>query len=83
MNPKKGKKREKRNVQIGVAHIQASFNNTVQSGQNIFVHYPGLELAAKLGVQMLNQTQLQNIQLFEHIYLAAQTLQRFQHIVHF
>jgi small subunit ribosomal protein S11 len=29
MNPKKGKKREKRNVQIGVAHIQASFNNTV------------------------------------------------------
>jgi small subunit ribosomal protein S11 len=29
MNAKKGKKREKRNVQIGVAHIQASFNNTL------------------------------------------------------
>ena len=29
MGTKKGKKREKINVQIGVAHIQASFNNTI------------------------------------------------------
>jgi small subunit ribosomal protein S11 len=26
---KKGKKREKKNVQVGIAHVQASFNNTV------------------------------------------------------
>jgi small subunit ribosomal protein S11 len=29
MGNKKGKKREKKIVQIGVAHIQASFNNTI------------------------------------------------------
>jgi small subunit ribosomal protein S11 len=29
MGNKKGKKREKKMVQIGVAHIQASFNNTI------------------------------------------------------
>jgi small subunit ribosomal protein S11 len=29
MGSKKGKKREKKMVQIGVAHIQASFNNTI------------------------------------------------------
>ncbi len=29
MGIKKGRKREKKNVQIGVAHIQASFNNTL------------------------------------------------------
>jgi len=29
MGTKKGKKREKKVVQIGVAHIQASFNNTI------------------------------------------------------
>ena len=29
MGVKKGKKREKKNVQIGIAHIQASFNNTI------------------------------------------------------
>ena len=29
MSIKKGRKREKKNVQIGVAHIQASFNNTL------------------------------------------------------
>jgi small subunit ribosomal protein S11 len=29
MNAKKSKKREKRNVQVGIAHVQASFNNTV------------------------------------------------------
>jgi len=29
MSMKKGKKREKKNIQIGVAHIQASFNNTI------------------------------------------------------
>jgi small subunit ribosomal protein S11 len=29
MSTKKGKKREKKNVQVGVAHIQASFNNTI------------------------------------------------------
>jgi small subunit ribosomal protein S11 len=29
MSTKKGKKREKKNIQIGVAHIQASFNNTI------------------------------------------------------
>ncbi|HTN44124.1 MAG TPA: 30S ribosomal protein S11 [Nitrospiria bacterium] len=29
MGSKKGKKREKKIVQVGVAHIQASFNNTI------------------------------------------------------
>jgi small subunit ribosomal protein S11 len=29
MGNKKGKKREKKMVQIGIAHIQASFNNTI------------------------------------------------------
>jgi len=29
MGAKKGKKREKKNVQVGIAHIQASFNNTI------------------------------------------------------
>ena len=29
MSAKKGKKKEKKNIQIGVAHVQASFNNTV------------------------------------------------------
>jgi len=29
MGSKKGKKREKKIVQIGIAHIQASFNNTI------------------------------------------------------
>lgn len=29
MGVKKGKKREKKNVQVGIAHIQASFNNTI------------------------------------------------------
>lgn len=29
MSGKKGKKKERKNVQIGVAHIQASFNNTI------------------------------------------------------
>ena len=29
MGSKKGKKKEKKNIQVGVAHIQASFNNTV------------------------------------------------------
>ena len=28
MGVKKGRKRERKNIQIGVAHIQASFNNT-------------------------------------------------------
>ena len=29
MGSKKGKKREKKTVQVGIAHIQASFNNTI------------------------------------------------------
>jgi len=29
MSIKKGKKKERRNVQSGVAHVQASFNNTI------------------------------------------------------
>jgi small subunit ribosomal protein S11 len=29
MGIKKGKKREKKNIQVGIAHIQASFNNTL------------------------------------------------------
>src|SRR3989304_8739201 len=29
MGAKKGKKREKKNVQVGIAHIQASFNNPI------------------------------------------------------
>jgi small subunit ribosomal protein S11 len=29
MSAKKGKRKEKKNVQLGVAHIQASFNNTI------------------------------------------------------
>lgn len=29
MGAKKGKRREKKTVQVGVAHIQASFNNTI------------------------------------------------------
>ena len=29
MSVKKGRKREKKNIQVGVAHIQATFNNTI------------------------------------------------------
>ena len=29
MNPKKGRKKEKKIVQAGIAHVQASFNNTL------------------------------------------------------
>ncbi|MBI5042398.1 MAG: 30S ribosomal protein S11 [Nitrospirae bacterium] len=29
VNKKAGKKKEKKNIQIGVAHIQATFNNTI------------------------------------------------------
>jgi small subunit ribosomal protein S11 len=29
MGTKKGKKREKKSIQVGIAHVQASFNNTI------------------------------------------------------
>lgn len=41
MSVKKGKKKEKKNVQVGIAHVQASFNNTVVTvtdmGGNVIV----------------------------------------------
>src|SRR5437660_11430801 len=49
MGVKKGKKREKKVVQSGVAHIQASFNNTIVTITDMSGHTVGWASAGDQG----------------------------------